>query len=297
MYFLGSTDYGLNVGWLDMSSYERPSKSAIYLAVLPADEPSPLLPESDDEVVKVEKAESDKKEENTDEKKKEKKEVAVKINFDRIDQRIITLNVPAGEYYALTAGEKGTIYYLESGKKNKLHRYSLKDREAKEALTDLKSYCLSADGKKILFSKGRETWFIADAKKQIKPEDGQLKTGDMQKKLNPPEEWAQIFREAWRYQRDYFYVENVHGLDLDWAYKTYSPWLKHVRHRADLTYILDILGGETAIGHSFTGGGDWPDVKRVPVGLLGADFTIENNRYRSKQFTPVKTGIPICALR
>ena len=99
-------------------------------------------------------------------------------------------------------------------------------------------------------------------------------------KVDPAAEWRQIFREAWRYQRDYFYVDNVHGLDLDEVWEKYSPWLDHVRHRTDLTHLLDILGGETAIGHSFTFGGDNPDVEEVPVGLLGADLEVADGRYR-----------------
>ena len=70
---------------------------------------------------------------------------------------------------------------------------------------------------------------------------------------------------------------------MDWAYKTYSPWIDHVRHRNDLTYVLDILGGETSIGHSFVGGGDIPDVEKVPIGLLGADYEIDNGYYRIKK--------------
>ncbi|NJO88340.1 MAG: protease, partial [Chloroflexia bacterium] len=101
--------------------------------------------------------------------------------------------------------------------------------------------------------------------------------------MDPPQEWKQIFREAWRYQRDYFYVKNVHGLDLDAIYKTYSQWIEDVKHRSDLNYVLDILGGETSVGHSFNGGGDYPDVDRVPVGLLGADIAIENNKFRIKK--------------
>jgi tricorn protease len=105
----------------------------------------------------------------------------------------------------------------------------------------------------------------------------------MQAYVEPKLEWKQIFREAWRFQRDYFYVRNVHGLDLDWVYAAYAPWVEHVRHRADLTYILDILGGEASVGHSFTGGGDQLYVGRTPVGLLGADFSVEEGRYRLKK--------------
>ncbi|UCF21459.1 MAG: PD40 domain-containing protein [Gemmatimonadota bacterium] len=277
LYFLASTDYGLNVGWLDLSSLERPLTFAIYMAVLPADEPSPLLPESDDEEAEEPKEGAEEEEEDG------KEEVEVRIDFAGIDQRIISLDVPARNYGSLQAGEEGTIFYTESIPNQDglvLHRYKLEDREAKEAMSGINAFRLSSDGKKLLYAAPGDVWGIVDAGGESKPGDGKLDTGALRMKVDPQEEWRQIFREAWRYQRDYFYVENVHGLDLDWAYQTYGPWVEHVRHRADLTYILDILGGETAIGHSFTGGGDWPDVETVPVGLLGADLEVANGRYR-----------------
>jgi tricorn protease len=67
-----------------------------------------------------------------------------------------------------------------------------------------------------------------------------LKIANIEIKVDPVLEWKQIFREAWRYQR-LFYVKNVHGLDMDWAFKTYSSWIDHVKHRSDLTYVLDIF--------------------------------------------------------
>lgn len=284
IYFFASTDYGLNVGWLDLSSLERPVRRAIYLAVLSSTEPSPLLPESDDEeVADAESEDKEKEDEKKEEKEDEEEKVEVSIDLEGIDQRIIALDVPTRDYRALSSGKEGTIFYMErrqGEEKLKLHRYVMKDRESKEILNGLVDYVLSADGEKILYSTGANQWSIAGANGEIKPGDGKIKTEEMRMKVDPPAEWKQIFREAWRYQRDYFYVDNVHGLDLDWAYETYAPWVEHVRHRADLTYILDILGGETAIGHSFTGGGDWPDVERVPVGLLGADLEIEEGRYR-----------------
>ncbi len=277
LYFLASTDYGLNVGWLDMTSVLRPLNFAIYMAVLPADEPSPLLPESDDEEV------SDESESEGESNDEEEGDVAVRIDFEGIDQRIIALDVPARSYSSLQAGEEETVFYLESLPNqpgNALHRYKLADRESESVMSGIFGYTLSADGKKLLYAMPGDVFGIVDAGGSPKPGDGKLNTAAMRMKVDPAAEWKQIFREAWRYQRDYFYVENVHGLDLDWAYETYAPWVEHVRHRVDLTYILDILGGETAIGHSFTGGGDTPDVEFVPVGLLGADLAVADGRYR-----------------
>jgi len=278
LYFISSTDYGLNVGWLDMSSMDRPVKRAIYLAVLSSTEPSPLLPESDDE--EPDNKSANEKEED---KKGKKKDVNVTIDFEGINQRILALDIPERDYQQLSSGKEGTIFYMESVPNEEgflLHNYVLEDRETKKLISGVSAYSVSHDGEKLLYSVKDSEWFITDANKEIEGNEGKIATDKMQMKVNPLAEWKQIFREAWRFQRDYFYVDNVHGLDLDWAYKTYAPMVEHVRHRADLTYILDILGGETSIGHSFTGGGDLPDVEKVPLGLLGADYKIENNRFR-----------------
>ena len=275
LYFLGSTDYGLNVGWLDMSSMERPLNYAIYLAVLDRDAPSPLGPESDDEAETGE--EDDKSEEKKDE------VAAVKIDFDGLERRIIALAVPARSFTGLRAGLEGTLFYGEQVPNEPgmaLHRYTLEDRESKRILGGVSSFDLSADGKKLMYSNPEGGFYIVDAGGEPKPGDGSLDLSGLRMKVDPPAEWRQMFREAWRYQRDFFYVENVHGLDMDWAYETYAPWVAHVRHRADLTYILDLLGAETSVGHSFTGGGDEPDVETVPVGLLGADYTVHKGRHR-----------------
>jgi tricorn protease len=291
LYFLASTDYGLNVGWLDMTSFNQPLNYSIYLAVLSDEDPSPLAPESDDEEVKSDEkkeAEDNGDEEAEDEEKKngeeeEDKAPEVKIDFDGLDQRIIALDLPPRAYADLTAGKDGTLYYTERIRNQPgllLHRYSMEEREAKQLLDGIQGYGVSADGEKLLYVKPGPSFFIADTAGEPPPGEGMLDLSGMRMKVDPAAEWKQIFAEALRYQRDYFYVENVHGLDLDWAAQTYGPWVDHVRHRADLTYILDILGGETAIGHSFTGGGDEPEVESVPVGLLGADFEETDGRYR-----------------
>lgn len=98
--------------------------------------------------------------------------------------------------------------------------------------------------------------------------------------VDPRAEFRQIFEEGWRNQRNNLYVRNLHGSDWAAVKKMYEPLLAHVNHRADLNYLLDNMGAELAIGHSYVRGGDLPDVPDVDVGLLGADFTVENGRYR-----------------
>lgn len=279
LYFLASTDYGINVGWLDMSSYNQPLNYSVYVAVLSSEEASPLAPESDDESMEAEeKADKDDEKDEDDE-----QEINVVIDFENLDQRILALDLPPRPYGDLGVADGGTLLYTEAIPNEEgltLHRYKPEDRESEVVLEGIESYTLSGDGKKMLYSKAGGGYAIVDATAKPSPGDGQLDLSAMRMKVDPPAEWQQIFREAWRYQRDFFYVKNVHGLDLDWAYGAYGSLIKHVRHRADLNYVLDILGGETSVGHSFTYGGDMPDVETVPVGLLGADFSEENGRFR-----------------
>ncbi len=281
IYFLSSTNYGLNVGWLDMTSMKRPLYRNIYAVMLSDETSSPLLPKSDDE---TENKKTDEKEE------KEIKTIDVDIN--NIQERIVALDIDAANYQALKAGQEDKIYYLKkpgptsalnpANSAIPLYCYDISKQESKKIDDDVQNYTISSDKSKILIQKGRNNWAICDLNGSVDFNAGKISTAAMVMKLDPHKEWEQIFREAWRFQRDYFYVENVHGLDLDWAYDTYSKWLPHVRHRSDLNYILDILGGETAVGHSFNGGGDYPDVDRVPLGLLGADFILDDGYYRIK---------------
>ncbi len=292
LWFLASTDYALNVGWLDMTSYERPVDRALYLVVLRADEPSPLLPESDEEGEQgsAEKPGETAKEDGggngkskQDRAAGEEKTPEVRIDWDGISRRIVAVDLPERDYVGLAAGTEGVLFLVDrprEGEGLRVHRYDLEKREAEKILDGVTAFEVSADGKKILFGKPKGRWTVASASGRPEPGKGTLKTSGLKVRVDPPAEWRQIFREGWRFQRDYFYVENVHGLDLDWAFETYSPWVEHVRHRDDLNYVLDILGGETAVGHSFVRGGDMPEVDSVPVGLLGADLVPENGRYR-----------------
>jgi tricorn protease len=99
-------------------------------------------------------------------------------------------------------------------------------------------------------------------------------------KISPPAEWKQMYREAWRMERDFFYDAGFHGLDLAAAEKRYAPFVEGIASRNDLNYLFAEMLGNLAVSHLGVGGGDQPDVKRVQTGLLGCDFRIENGRYR-----------------
>jgi tricorn protease len=289
IYFTASTDYGMNVGWLDMSSYDHPVTSSIYMAVLSKETKSPLAPESDDEVAKKEidtdKSTKKKSDSNKDKVAKTKIE-PVKIDFEGLEQRIIALPLPAKTYVQLEAAKEGVLLYSEQEPNKKglsLHRFTLEKRESEILVDGISSFQVASEGEKYVYVTLSKQFVISKVTEKTDPAKEKVAIADIEIKVDPVLEWKQIFREAWRYQRDYFYVKNVHGLDMDWAYKTYSSWVDHVKHRSDLNYVLDIFGGETSIGHSFVSGGDYPEVAKVQIGLLGADFTVENGKYRIKK--------------
>lgn len=275
LYFLASTDWGLNTGWLDMSSYNIPVTRGLYMAVLSNKDTSPLLPRSDEET----------KEEDA----KSGDEATTVTIDDNVLSRIIALDVPERNYTGLASGPENTVFYGENIPNESgftLHKYDLSKRESSKFMEGINSVEVSNDRKKMLYRAG-SSWGIVDTSgKSQKSSDGRLII-DIKMKVSPRNEWQQIYREAWRFQRDFLYVNNQHGAPWNDIYEWYKPWVNHVKHREDMNYIIDILGGEIAVGHSYTRGGDFPDIDNVPVGLLGADYSIKNGYY---QFDRIYTG-------
>lgn len=307
LYFLASTDFALNIGWLDMMSYDREVTRGLYLAVLSKDEPSPLLPESDEEKPKEEAKASGEAEETASEKsadnETEKGEAAekekegekpkappvVKIDMEGIQQRILAIDVPAKNYIGVAGATEKVIFYAEQrDEKLAVHKYDLTKRKDSVFLNGVLGFDVSADGKKLLYIAGEETMGIVDTEKEkAKVGDGKLNLSAMQAKVVPEEEWAQIFRETWRIMRDFFYDPHMQGADWPAMYDKYHPLLKYVRHRSSLSYLDALMLAEVVSSHTRTGGGDMPKPKYVPVGLLGADFEFENDRFRiTRIFTP-----------
>jgi tricorn protease len=287
LYFLASTNYGPSTGWLEMSSLDRPVRRAIYLAVLNANEPSPLLPETGDEPRPAPREEP--RAEPTPAAVPTPGATTVRIDPGGIGQRILAVNLPAGEYSNLTAGAPGTFYYTEpmgtGGPASlRLQRYQLKERTAAPFLEGIRAYVVSADKKKLLYQAsagGGSNWGVAATERPAKVGDGPLNVAQLEMRVEPRAEWAQIYRETWRIQREYFYDPKMHGADWQAIHDKYRPLLAHVGHRADLGYIIAMVGGELTVGHSYLiGTGDVPGEDPVSVGLLGADLTVENGRYR-----------------
>ncbi len=282
LYFLASTNYGLQSGWLDMSSYDTEVNRSLYAIVLSKTGVAPNLPKTDEETTKEETI--DDKKTDTDKKKDSKTNIKVTIDEEGIYDRSIPLKLDSRQYTALAKGPKNIVFVAESIPNESeltVHKYDIKKMKADVFSTSVSQMITSYDRKNILLYKNR-SWSIIDTKATPKAGDGKLDM-NLRVKVYPTDEYAQIFKEGWRYMRDFLYVDNTHGAPWDDIYKWYSPWIKHVRHRSDLNYVVDIMSGEISIGHSYVSGGDMPDIDRIPVGLLGADIKLENNGYLIKK--------------
>ncbi|HWO00064.1 MAG TPA: PDZ domain-containing protein [Blastocatellia bacterium] len=288
LYFTASTDIGPTTGWLDMSSFQHPVTRSVYVVVLRKDLPSPLAPESDEEKIQQEppKPAEPKQVPGADKVAESKETVA--IDFENISQRILALPIPAKNYQAMLAGKTGTLFILESPPGTgglegpgelTLHKFDLEKRKVEKVLEGATAFDLSATGEKMLYRVG-PGWFIAATSAPAKPGEGALKLDDVAVYVDPRAEWDQMYHEVWRIERDFFYDPGYHGLDLKAAEKKYKPYLANIAHRADLNYLFREMLGELSVGHLFVAGGDVPEVKKSKVGLLGADYRIENGRYR-----------------
>jgi tricorn protease len=304
LWFFASTDFGLKSQWLDMTSYDHDENFGLYLAILKKGEASPLLPESDEDGgVGSAPAESEGGGRGGRGARAAAAAITVQIDFDGLAQRILAVpGVPERQYSQLRAGAVGTVFYLEAGARgenNSLQRFRLSDRRAATFVAGVQAYAVSADGRKLVYraavpgggGRGRgataaqgpppvPALFLVDADRAA-PTAGQGRlNATLRMYLDPKEEFKQIFYEGWRNQRDYLYVKNLHGADWPKMKELYGQMLPSVMHRADLNYLLDTMGAEIAIGHSFVRGGDMPQVPAERGGLLGADFTIDSGRYK-----------------
>jgi tricorn protease len=303
LFFTASTDVGLSSGWLDLSSYQHPVLRSVYAAVLKKDDKSPVEPESDEEKTADEKKTDEQKPEakkddatkaqaqpqDAAKKSEEKKEgtVNVTIDLDGIGQRIVALPIKPANYVAVDSGKAGVLFVSEIPDVPRFEpvtpvtvsKFDLSTRKTEPFLGGVIGFSVSANGEKVLYRKG-PGWFIAATTAAPKPGDGALKLDGLEVYVDPRGEWAQMYHEVWRIERDFLYDPNHHGLDLVAAEKKYAPYLKGVGGRDDLNYLFDEMLSEITIGHMFIGGGDIPDAPKVKGGLLGADYRIENGRYR-----------------
>ncbi|HBH22061.1 MAG TPA: peptidase S41 [Cytophagales bacterium] len=249
-----------------------------------------ILKAKNDEV----KVEEEKEENGEDEKKKKKdkkkddngeeaEDVKVTIDYEHFENRAEMLPLPAGNYGKLRSVEGKLIYvhYPNSGSddaaKPALKYYDIEAREAKTIMEGARAYEVSANGKKLLVGQNGQ-WGIVDVAEGQKIKDA-LPTSDLQMTVAPQVEWQQIFNDAWRFERDFFYDPNMHGVDWPAMKARYGALIKQASARSDVNFILGELIAELNASHTYRGGGDNEEEARLNVGYLGIDWEKDGDHY------------------
>jgi tricorn protease len=310
LYFLASTDDGPSKAGIDLSSLDRAQTTVAYVVVLAKDGASPVPPESDDEKIKDEAKKDDKKDAADADKKdegkkdaekkdadKDKKEaekpVEVKVDLEKIGDRILSLPIPARNYSAIAAGKTGVVYLTETSPFGRpsnydggpgiraIWRFTLEKRKPETVLSDVDAFSLSFDGSKALYAR-KNVWTIASVD-DLKPGEAApgkpLNLGGLETVIDPRAEWRQMYHETWRIERDFLYDPHTHGLNIPKIETKYKPYLDNLASRSEFSYLSTEMLGEITIGHMFIGGPRHPE-KEPKTGLLGADYKTEHGRYR-----------------
>ena len=316
LYFLSDRDFNEVLGNIDFE-FANPKTTRVYLLTLQKDEPSPFKPQSDEAGVKKEEpaptaenkepAKTESKTESKDKDKNKEKEQEkpkeFRIDLDGIQDRIVALPIEPAVIRVLAAA-KGFVYYSSApiqglsgpipGETSAVHAYDLKERKNKTLIEGVERFALSFDGSKLLYETagpGDHQYGIIDAKagdQPKRPGEGRLNLEGMKAEIDPPQEWKEMFNEVWRQERDFFFETAMNGVDWQKEKEKYEQLLPYVADRYSLTYILGELIGELSNSHTYVGGGDYPDLHPVNVGLLGADFELDSSSgmYRFEKIFP-----------
>lgn len=278
LYFLASTNSKTSTGWLDLSALETPNvTSNVYVVVLRNDQPSPFLPESD--------------EEQTGEAPKPGEKPAFRIDLEGIGQRILAVPAPGRVYMGLLAGAEGSFFTVDvpavaNAGSNPglptLRKFDFGSKQQSTFAQMVQGVAVSASGRHMLIISPMGL-SIVPTTAPPQPGQGALDLSSAMLRIDPRAEWRQIFYEVLRIQRDYFYDPTYHGVDLVALQRKYEPFLDGLASREDLNALFIDMLGELSVGHMYVGGGDIPGVQSPPIGFLGADYEIADGRYRFKK--------------
>ncbi len=251
---------------------ERDFDAKLYVGTLRFDMENPFAPRSDE--VKV-------SEENSNQKEDKDENLRIEVDFEGFKNRINAIPVKTGRYGNLKA-VKGSIVYLRD---YDLYKFDMEKREESLIMEKVRTYYLSSDGKNIVYRSG-EMYGIIPVEPNQKSGTGKLDLEDLVIKIDPEIEFTQIFRDAWRIMRDWFYDPGMHGVDWYRMYDKYSVLVPHVVLRSDLDYIIGELIGELNAGHCYVHSGDNIEVERVDVGLLGCELVGDGEFYKIENIFP-----------
>jgi tricorn protease len=310
LYFVSERTTNPMLGNRDFDVVEA-KNSKLYLAVLKKDGKDPMAnldgmpPDAEDKEKEKEKdkdkdkdKDSDKKKDDEakkDDKKEEKKAPPVEIDVTGLFARVVEIpGVPIGNYTGLAATEK-TLFYLslpvrgmveeqDGGNDNPvgtMMAYDLEKKESKTFTEGVSRYVLAREGK-IAVSKKKGEIYVVDAGSP--PSDlgkSKVDLSDCVISLDPREEWRQIYQEAYRFERDFYWDHEMGGLDWKAMRDKYATLLPRVATRSDLRDLVGELIGELGTSHTYVSGGDaGTQITQVGTGLLGADFTREGDVYK-----------------
>ena len=247
--------------------------------------------ESEDEKKKDADKDGDEKPDDKkgDGKKADKEEDANKpfeIEFEGIEKRAFMIPVGNGSFGGLAVNDKNQLLYATRPSRGgdgkpaiKLFDFKAEKKEAKTVVEGAASFGITADGKKIVVLRRGDIFVVAAAAGQKL--DKQVSTSNMNMMISPREEWAQILREAWRLERDFFYDPNMHGVDWDAVWEQYESMLKDCTTRADVGFLIGEMISELNVGHAYyRGGGDTPRGPGASAGLLGCRFEADGKGYK-----------------
>lgn len=283
IYFLTGRNFSPIYSNLD-NSFIYANTTQIAVAPLTPEILSPLPVRNDTiSVKKDDDKKSDTKDEGKEKEKEKDKPAETKIVFDGFEDRIEILPPSAGNYRKITAVNGKIVYHRfpntgAAERTRPIYIYDFEKREEKTIIADADAYEISADGKKLIFSKSN-SYSIVDVAPDQKA-DKKMPTSQMEMSVIPQEEWKQIFTDAWRFQRDFFYDKNLHGVDWNAMKNRYGKLIDNAVTRWDVNYIIGELIGELNASHTYRGGGDVEQGKSRQVGYLGVDWEIKDGAYR-----------------
>lgn len=292
LYVLTNRSFAPSYSDLD-NSFIYANTTQIAAISLRKDVPSPLAPRND---VEGDDKKDEKKDDKADAKgkddkagKKDEKAATpeppkpVEIDLVGFEERLVVLPPKAGNYDRVAAVAGKVLYRRlprtgSADEARPLVYFDLEEREEKTVAADVDLYQLTADGKKVLVRK-KDDWAVIEIKPDQKLEK-KLPTGELLMTVDPRAEWRQIFTDAWRLERDYFYDPKLHQVDWNAMRERYGKLLDDCVTRWDVNFLIGELIAELNASHSYRGGGDTEKPLEAGVGLLGADFALESGAYR-----------------
>ena len=319
IFFLSQRYFFPSVGQLDQR-FNYYTTDGVFAVTLTIDEASPFTPQSDEEKAPTDKDKGkdkdgkdqkdaknkkddtkDSSKDSKEEGKKDEKEEAPKpihVDLAGIQTRVAPVPIVSGIYSNLTA-RKGKLFYMaqppearaagterDSAPRNIIRVYDLEKREDKELLNGVDGYDVDKEGTKVIYKAG-PLYGIQDAEPgKAKVGQGKLELSGLQVRIDPREEWKQIFREAWRLERDFYWDPAMTGHNWEQIGKRYEVLLPWLAHRSDLNYLIGEMIAELSTSHTYVSGGDQPKTPQIGVGLLGVDFEPDGGYYRIARIYP-----------